>query len=233
MSNVRIYDGDGDALMEVSSGTSRMVILPNGDPRTVTQGERIRVMAGQHLLDDVVRGSYRTVICGVNDEDNASGILADLLRMIPTSQWTLGSATSYAKVFRNAVDVHAREDREPYILKFDLDRLLILALLRPVGRDHFTLEDLYRGFRTITRMLDGRFDRQPVASVSFLGARSNRLLDHEGNEPSFEAVLKAMHQAGYSGDVYPSVDMWEKAPTGLFATYPFPDSLNRMREGSS
>jgi hypothetical protein len=27
--------------------------------------------------------------------------------------------------------------------------------------------------------------------------------------------------------------MWETASVGVFATYPFPDSLDRMRQGSS
>ena len=106
-------------------------------------------------------------------------MLGELLKLIPTSQWSLSSATSYARMFRGAVNVHARDDREPYVLKFDLDRLLILALLRPADRDHFTLEDLYRGFRTVSKMLEGRADRAPACSVSFLGAKSNRLLDHQ------------------------------------------------------
>ena len=49
--------------------------------------------------------------------------------------------------------------------------------------------------------------------------------------PSFEKVLTTMHDVGYRGDVYPSVRMWELAPTGVFATYPFPDSLKVMRSG--
>lgn len=230
---MRIYNDDGDRLMEPPKGGPRITILPAGDPRSVTPHRKIRLQWGQHLLDDVLDGRYRTVICGVNEEDNARGILGELLKLVPTSQWTLSSATSYAKVFRNAVQLHAKEDREPYILKFDLDRLLVFALLRPSGRDHFNLEDIYRGFRTISRMLDGRHDRKPVASVSFLGAKSNRLVDHRGEEPSLEAVLKAMHSAGFDGDVYPPVPTWELPPTGVFARFPFPESLDQMREGSS
>jgi hypothetical protein len=44
-------------------------------------------------------------------------------------------------------------------------------------------------------------------------------------------VLRTMFEAGYRGDVFPSVGMWELAPTGVFATYPFPDSLKVMRSG--
>ncbi len=40
-----------------------------------------------------------------------------------------------------------------------------------------------------------------------------------------------MFDAGYRGDVYPSLGMWELAPTGAFASYPFPESLNVMRSG--
>jgi hypothetical protein len=40
-----------------------------------------------------------------------------------------------------------------------------------------------------------------------------------------------MFDAGFRGDVYPSLSMWECAPTGLFADYPFPDSLKVMRSG--
>ncbi len=75
--------------------------------------------------------------------------------------------------------------------------------------------------------------RLPVASVSFLGARSNRLLDENGKEPSFESVLRTMYQAGYRGDVYPAPTLWSKGDVGVFATYPFPEGVQRMREGSS
>ncbi|MCH2160935.1 MAG: hypothetical protein MK085_03580 [Phycisphaerales bacterium] len=230
---MQIYKGDGDRLIEASRETQRVVLLPTGDPRAVRGERRIRIQWGQHLLDDLVEGRYRTVICGVNDEDNTHGVLGELLKLIPTSQWSLQSATSYAKMFRNAVSMHAHEDREPYVLKFDLDRLLILALLRPAERDYFTLEDIYRGFRTVSKMLEGRRERSPAASVSFLGAKSNQLYDSNHNEPSLEEVLDAMHKAGYDGDLYPPVQTWDKAPTGVFANFPFPESLERMRQGSS
>ena len=231
--SLKIYKGDGDDLLEVSPESQRVVLLPSGDPRKITGGRRIRVQWGHHLLDDLLENRYRTVICGVNDVDNGSGILGELLKLIPTSQWTLESATSYAKMFRNAVAIHSNEDREPYVLKFDLDSILILALLRPAGRNHFTLEDMYRGFRTIAKMLAGRRERRPAAAVSFLGAKSNTLCGADGSEPSFEEVLDAMHKAGFDGDVYPPVHAWDKAPTGVFSTFPFPESIDRMREGSS
>ena len=104
-----------------------------------------------------------------------------------------------------------------------------------IGADllHFTLQNLAHGFQTVTKMLQGRPDRRPVASVSFLGASSNRLVGDDGEEPSFETVLRIMHEAGYRGDVYPSPQMWGAGETGIFASYPFPESLERMRGGSS
>jgi len=38
-------------------------------------------------------------------------------------------------------------------------------------------------------------------------------------------------EAGYRGDVYPSLGMWELTPTGAFASYPVPESLNAMHSG--
>ncbi len=233
MDELKVYDDDGDLLMDASKVAKKVVVVPSGDPRSAAATERIRIVWGQHLLSDLLDGRYRTVVCGINDEDNTRGVLGELLKLIPTSQWTLESATSYAKMFRSAVAVHAAEDREPYVLKFDLDRLLILALMRPAGRDHFTLEDLFRGFRTVAKMLQGRRDRLPAASVSFLGAKSNRLVDHRGEAPSFEAVLDAMYKGGFTGDVYAPPGMWELGTTGVYPTFPFPESLDRMRQGSS
>ena len=93
------------------------------------------------------------------------------------------------------------------------------------------MEDLAEGFATATAMLRGRPERFPAASVCFLGARVNRLLDRGGREPSFETVLKVMYDAGYRGDVYPAPRMWESSPTAVFPRYPFPESLTRMCEG--
>ncbi len=228
----RLYDDEGDLLMQADRRADRVILMPAGDAKKAsTDRDRIRIQWGQHLLADLLASRYRTVVCGINDEDNTRGIIGELLELIPTSQWTVRSATSYAKVFHDAVALHAADDREPFVLKYDLDSLLILALLRPKGRDHFTVADLSRGFKTVSKMLAGRFQRWPVASVSFLGAKSNRLIDADSREPSFETVLRTMFEAGYRGDVYPSLSMWNCAPTGVFASYPFPESLKVMREG--
>jgi hypothetical protein len=231
-SEIRLYDDEGDRLLQADKRSDCVILLPSGDPRRASQDrDRIRILWGQHLLADLVAGRYRTAICAVNDVDNSRGIVGEILRLVATSQWNVGTVTAYARMFHESVVILAPGDQEPFILKFDLDRLLIMALLRPRDREHFTLEDLSRGFQTVAKMLAGRRERWPVASVSFLGAKSNRLLGADGRVPSFESVLRTMFEAGYRGDVYPSLGMWEMAPTGVFATYPFPESLNVLRSG--
>jgi hypothetical protein len=226
---IRLYDEDADLLMASEQFADRVSLIPAGTARE----ERIRVMWGQDMLRDLIDGRYRTVVCGVNETDNSHGIIAQLVDMIPASQWTAAGVTSYAKMFHGAASLHAPEDREPYVLKYDLDSLLIFALLRPSGRKHFTLDDLSRGFATVAKMLSGRRERIPVASVSFLGARSNRLIGPDGQEPSFERVLSTMYNAGFRGDVYPAPQMWRYGHVGVFPSYPYPEGLERMREGSS
>ena len=231
-SELWLYDDEGDLLLEADKRADRVILLPSGDPRHASRDpDRIRIQWGQHLLADLVAGRYRTAVCAVNDADNTHGIVGELLQLVPTSQWNVKTATAYARMFHESVAVHAPEDREPYVLKFDLDRLLIMAILRPRDQEHFTVDDLSRGFQTVAKMLAGRRERWPVASVSFLGAKSNRLIDADDREPSFESVLRTMFDAGYRGDVYPSLGMWELAPTGAFASYPFPGSLDVMRSG--
>lgn len=228
----RLYDGDADHLMRSDTAPDRLTLLPGASGK-IRPGQRLRVMWGQDMLRDILDGRYRTIVCGVNDGDNSHGIIAQLCELVTTSQWASKSITSYAKMFHESVGVHAAHDREPYVLKFDLDSILILALLRPRGRDHFTLDDLSRGFMTVNKMLAERRDRLPVATVSFLNARANRLVDTSGGEPSFESVLKTMYHAGFRGDVYPAPAMWNVGQIGVFPNYPFPEGLDRMRQGSS
>ncbi|MCW5765457.1 MAG: hypothetical protein KIT68_05720 [Phycisphaeraceae bacterium] len=236
--SIRLYDGETESLLTADLAPDRVSLLPGEGSAAsaaggVSTSERIRIMWGQDLLRDVLDGRYRTIVCGVNDEDNSRGVIAQIVELVRTSQWSSRSVTSYAKMFQESVSIHAARDREPYVLKYDLDSLLILALLRPRGRDHFTLEDLSRGFATVAKMLRDRRDRLPVASVSFLNARANRLVDHGGKEPSFEAVLRTMFTAGFRGDVFTSPAMWKFGHVGVFPTYPFPAGVSRMREGSS
>jgi len=228
----RIYNDQAEDLMASEQFPDRVSLLP-AERTKVEAGRRIRILWGQDMLRDVVDGRYRAVVCSVNDADNAHGIIAQITNLVTTSQWSQSSVTSYARIFHESVSVHAAHDREPYVLKYDLDSILVLALLRPKGRDHFTLDDLARGFSTVSRMLQGRSERQPAASVSFLGAQSNRLVGPDGAEPSFEQVLDTMHKAGFRGDVYPAPGMWRFGHVGVFPSFPFPESLERMRGGSS
>ena len=222
----RIYDGDGDALMEADRQANRLIIMPSGDPRKATASrERIRVQWGQFLLADMMARRYRTLICGVNPEDNSRGLISTIGEMIPTSQWDNESITKYARGYSEI------SPDKVLVLKYDMDEVNVLALLRPRNQEAFTLEDLKIGFTKVSEMVERRWDRMPAASVSFLGAKSNRLVDTDGNEPTFESIIRTMYEAGYRGDVYPSLRMWEVAPTGVFATYPFPDSLKVMRSG--
>lgn len=235
--SVRLYDGESDSLISADLAPDRVTLLPDeGVVPTashVSASQRIRILWGQDMLRDVLDGRYRAIVVGVNDQDNSSGIVARLVELIHTSQWTPKAVTSYARMFQESVAIHAARDREPYVLKFDLDRLLILGLLRPKGRTHFTLDDLGRGFETISKMLKDRSDRLPIASVSFLNARANRLEDDRAVEPSFESVLRTMFNAGFRGDVYTAPAMWKLGHVGVFPSYPFPPGVSRMREGSS
>ena len=83
-SKTRLYDDDGDLLLEADKRTDRVVLLPSGDPRlAMTDRDRIRIQWGQHLLADLVAGRYRTAICAVNDVDNEHGIVGDLMKLVP------------------------------------------------------------------------------------------------------------------------------------------------------
>ncbi len=231
--DLHLYKDDGDNLMSSATLGDHITLLPDA-PTTIDKLGRVRILWGQQMLPDLLAGRYRAVICGVNAEDNAHGIIAQLVELSKTSQWTANAVTSYAKMFMDSVTIHAAGDREPYILKYDLDNLLVLAMLRPNAKRHFTLRDLARGFQTINKMLEGRRERLPVASVSFLGARSNCLVMDDNNpvEPSFETVLETMHHAGFRGDVYTAPEMWSMGHIGVFPSYPFPEGLDRMRSGS-
>jgi hypothetical protein len=223
----RLYDDDGDLLLEADSRADRIILLPSGDPRRPEgEGPQIRIQWGQHLLSDLIAQRYRTLICGVNGTDNSRGIIAQLAATLPASQWDAATITHHAALFARSPS----GDDVP-VLKYDLDSVEVLALLRPASRDHFTVDDLSKGFRKAAQMIDRRRERLPVAMVSFLGAKSNRLVGPEGLEPSLEAVLRAAFDAGIRGDLYPPLSMWEVAPTGVFATYPFSSAIDRMREG--
>ncbi len=223
-----IYQGDGDALMqrEHRELQDRILLVPDAPPsRTPDAAARIRIMWGQHLLEDLIAGRYRSLVCAVNARDNSHGIIAQLAALLPTSQWDEPSITQHARQF-SADD----QRQHPKVVKFDMDSVEVLAILRPPRAEHLGLDHLASAFRIVAEMIRGRADRLPSASVSFLGARANQLMGRESTEPSFEEVLRIMHESGYGGDVYPAPSMWS-AKTGVFARYPFPPALDHMREG--
>src|SRR5215471_4584197 len=154
----RLYDDEAEGLLSSDQFPDRVSLLP-GPGGKIAPGQRLRILWGQDLLRDLLDGRYRTVICGVNDSDNSHGIVAQLVELVHTSQWSAKSVTSFAKMFQESVAIHAANDREPYVLKIDLDSLLILGLLRPRGRDHFSIEDISRGFKTVAKMLKDRRER--------------------------------------------------------------------------
>jgi hypothetical protein len=226
-SQPKVYNGDGDALMlnEHRDFAERITLVPDALPsKTPDPSPRLRIMWGQHLLEDLLRGRYRSLVCAVNAQDNSRGIIAQLAALLPTSQWDERSITEHARTFT------ATHDRVK-VLKFDMDTLEVLAVLRPAGHANLTLKDLATAFKMVAEMIGRKSSRIPSASVSFLGARANMLVGGDGREPSFEEVLRTMHEAGYSGDVYPSPAMWHLGRLGVFARYPFPPSLEQLRGG--
>jgi hypothetical protein len=223
----QMYDGHGDALMEREQEdlADRITIMPDAFPsKTPDTTARIRIMWGQHLLEDLLAGRYRTLVCAVNAQDNSRGIITQLASLLPTSQWDEQSITTYAKQF-------AHTDQRVKVLKYDMDMVEVLAILRPANSKHLTVNELGAAFNVVAEMVHRKPGRLPSASVSFLGARANLLVDAQGKEPSFEAVLRTMYERGYAGDVYPSPEMWKLGPVGLFPRYPFSPTLDRLREG--
>jgi hypothetical protein len=225
--NPRIYNGDGDTLMlkEHQDLVERITLVPDALPSKIPDATpRLRIMWGQHLLEDLLLGRYRSLVCAVNTQDNSRGVIAQLASLLPTSQWDERSITDYARSFTVSSD-------RVKVLKFDMDMVEVLAVLRPAGSANLTLKDLGAAFNMVAQMISRKPARLPTASVSFLGARANLLVGADGKEPSFEDVLQAMHQGGYTGDVYPSPAMWHMGPLGVFARYPFPSSLDQLRRG--
>ena len=220
-----IYEGSGDDLAGQMDMANGLTLLPDTLPteKDPDAKERVRIMWGQRLIDDLMCGRYRGLVCAVNAKDNSHGFISQLAEKLPTSQWRESMITEFAR--------HFVQPHNVTVVKFDMDRVKVLGLLRPADRDHLTLRDLAAGFRIVSAMLHQRPDRLPVASVSFLGARANQLLDGNGREPSFENVLCTMYESGFRGDVYPAPWMWEAAPKGVFPRYPFPDSFRHMCDG--
>lgn len=223
--HVRIYEGDGNEFMarERSDPGERIILVPDALPRKAPNpAASIRIVWGQHLLDDLAQGRYHSLICAVNVVDNSRGIITQLASILPAARWNERSITAHAAKFASD---------NVRIVKYDMDLVETLAIVRPPGSPFLTLEHLACAFEIISEMIRHRSTRMPTASVSFLGARANMLVENGGQEPSFEKVLHTMYEAGYRGDVYPSPAMWMMPQIGLFPRYPFPESLNQRREG--
>lgn len=222
----KVYDGDISSMLAGHAQAEHITIVPDTEPSsTPDTTSRIRIQWGQHLMDDLVADRYRSLICAVNAHDNSRGIITQLAEQLPTSQWDNHTITEHARR-------HAREGKVT-IVKVDLDTIEVLALLRPAGQDALYLADLHEGFRMIAQMIQKKPQRRlPTAAVSFLGSKANKLIDRSTNsEPTLETVLRTMLDAGFTGDVYPPPAMWNNAPEAVFARYPFPGSIERMREG--
>lgn len=223
-----IYDGEGDRLMETQDVIDGIILLPDASDYRHPDGQRrLRIMWGQSLLEDLLAGRYRSLVCAVNAKDNGHGIITELAHHLITSQWDEQSITQRAEQFSTG------DSKSVKVIKYDMDAVEVLALLRPTSHDRLDTDDLATGFKIVTEMIRARRQRLPSATVSFLGARTNALRDENGVEPSFETVLRIMHESGYVGDVYPAPGMWELAPTAVYARYPFPPSVESMRHGGS
>jgi hypothetical protein len=224
---LQVYDGDGDQLMARDRGDriDRITLIPDALPgRVPDRTPRLRIMWGQHLLEDLLAGRYRSLLCAVNTRDNSHGIIAQLAALLPTSQWDEKSITGYAAHF-------AAGDRKIKVLKFDMDMVEVLAVLRPAEMPYLTLPHLASAMRIVADMTNSQPRRRPSASVSFLGAHANMLTDGKRGEPSFETVLRTMYDAGYTGDVFPPPVLWHVGEVAVFARYPFATSLDTMRAG--
>ena len=117
-------------------------------------------MWGQYMLDDLLHDHYKSLVCAVNAHDNSHGIITQLAELLPTSQWNNDSITKHASRF---VQPH-----HVTVVKFDMDTVEVLALLRPSEHDHLTLEDLAQGFTMVSEMIERKTHRKPSASVSFI-----------------------------------------------------------------
>src|SRR5436190_22897505 len=114
--HANIYDGDADRLMQSRQpdAPDQIIIIPDSYPsKTPETTRRIRIMWGQHLLEDLLSGRYRSLVCAVNSRDNSRGIISQLASLLPTSQWDESSITAYAKQFAIGSD-------RVKVLKYDI-----------------------------------------------------------------------------------------------------------------
>ena len=189
-----IYDDDGDHLMqEVPVEAGQIILVPDTAPsRSPDLTPRLRIMWGQHLLDDLIAGRYRSLLCAVNSQDNSRGMISQLAEFLPTSQWDVQSITEYARHFDSP-------GGKVKVLKYDMDTVEVLAVLRPAGHGHLTLAELSTAFRLAVQMTRSKPGRLPSASVSFLEARANVLVDQNGQTPTFRSRAADHARSGVYG----------------------------------
>ena len=135
------------------------------------------------MLEDLLLGRYRSVVCAVNARDNSHGLIGQLATMLPTTQWDERSVTAYATQFGGGDN-----DNRVKVIKYDMDMVEVLAILRPAKAPQLTLDHLSSAFRIIAQMISHRTTRLPTASVSFLGARANALAKVTGGGEAFRAI---------------------------------------------
>ena len=137
----KIYEGDGDQFMTIerTAPGERIMMIPDAMPGKVPDtSPHIRIMWGQHLLEDLLLGRYRSFVCAVNTRDNSRGIIGQLAALLPTTQWNEQSVTAYAVRFSAGVE-------RVKIVKYEMDMLEVLAILRPPGAAHLTVDHLVFG----------------------------------------------------------------------------------------
>ena len=116
-----IYEGTGDDLAEQVDVGNRIILLPDAPiaQRDADPLEHIRLMWGQRLIDDLLAGRYRALVCAVNARDNSHGIINLLAERLPTSQWHGQAITEYAR--------HFVQKQSMTVVKYDMDRVKVLG----------------------------------------------------------------------------------------------------------
>ena len=115
---------DGDQLMQKTDGEAAdmIILFPDAMPSEIPDPKRkLRIMWSQHLLEDLLAGRYRSLVCAVNPEDNSHGLISQLAELLPTSQWSEEPITECARQFSSGPAMVK-------VLKFDMDAVEVLAI---------------------------------------------------------------------------------------------------------
>ena len=188
---------------------------------------------GQDMLGDMLDGRYhRGGVRGVNDEDNSHGIIAQLVDPIHyVAVDGQGRDEFCADVPGVGVDPRGA-DREPYVLKYDLDSLLIPALLVSEGRPPLHAR------RPVAGSLDGGEDarerRERLAGgereFSSTPGRTNCTRRRRGSRVSRPFCGRCTRRgSGRCGTARRRL----LRGAGVFRPYPSPEGIEQMRQGSS